>query len=156
VEPSTTLFRVLRDRTDGGYYPMTVNDDYVHRRDHPNPERRDPRQVLSTPEQVLTGLPLGLATLEVLCSRCGRTLEEGAEIQVYAHRPAEAPRWSLTQCYCPDCGPGVVRRPTLGTTEVLVTAQLAVVSLPAEQRHSLCLASPALSSFSPPTRGSAP
>ena len=115
-----------------------------------------PHQVQSTPEQVLRGVQLGLATLEVLCSGCGRTFEEGAEVEIYAYRAAGAPRWTVARCYCRECGPGLIRGPTLGTTEALVAAQLAVVSLPREQRHSLCVAEPSVTSFSPPTRGSTP
>ncbi len=115
-----------------------------------------PHQVQSTPEQMLTGAHLGLATLEVLCSGCGRTLEEGADVEIYAYRVAGAPRWTVARWYCRACGPGLIRGPTLGTTEALVAAQLAIVSLPPEQRYSLCVSEPSVTSFSPPTRGSAP
>ena len=135
---------------------MTVNEEYDHPLNRSQSDCNVPRQVVSTPEQVLTGLPLGLATLEVVCSCCGQRLQEGSEVQVYAYRAAEAPRWNLTRCYCPACGPGTITTPTLGTTEALVVARLAVVSLPKEQRHSLCLSVPTLSSFSPPTMVSAP
>lgn len=115
-----------------------------------------PHQVSTALEQVLTGLPLGLATLEVICSCCGRSLEEGTDVRVHAYRAAEVPRWSLTRCYCTECGPSSITKPTLGASEVLVAVQLAVVSNPSERRHSLCLLSPTLLSFSPLERGSAP
>jgi hypothetical protein len=135
---------------------MTVSDNYVHPWDRPDEYDPDCPQVVTTPEQVLTGLPLGRATLEALCDTCGTSMGEGADVFVYAYRAAEAPRWSLAGCYCATCAPSGIRKPTLGTTEVLVGAQLAVVSLPREQRHSLCVSTPTLRSFSPPTRGSAP
>mgnify|MGYP006290700667 FL=1 len=115
-----------------------------------------PHQVQSTPEQVLRGAHLGLATLVVRCTGCERTLEEGAEVEIYAYRAADAPRWTVARWYCRECGPGMIRGPTLGTTEALVAAQLAIVSLPPEQRHSLCVSEPSVTSFSPPTKGSAP
>jgi hypothetical protein len=113
-----------------------------------------PYQVSTAVEQVLTGLPLGVATLEVICSCCGRSLEEGTDVRIHAYRSAEAPRWSLTRWYCTKCGPSSITKPTVGTSEVFVAAQLAVVSIPSERQHSLCLSSPTLLSFSPPERGS--
>jgi hypothetical protein len=111
-------------------------------------------QVSAALEQVVTGLPLGLATLGVVCSCCGQSLDEGAEVRAHAYRTAEAIRWSLTRCYCTKCGPSSITKPTVGTSEVFVAAQLAVVSIPSERQHSLCLSSPTLLSFSPPERGS--
>jgi hypothetical protein len=135
---------------------MTSREEYAHLWNRSQSDCNCPQQVVSTPSQVLTGLSLGLATREVVCNRCGQHLGEGSAVQVHAYRAAGAPRWSLTRCYCTACGPGAITTPTLGTTEALVMAQLAVVSLPDEQRHSLCLSSPTLLAFSPPTRGPTP
>lgn len=135
---------------------MQTNEGHARSEERCFPDSDTPRQVMSTPAQVLAGLPIGLATLEAICSCCGRGLGEGAEVEVYAYRAAEAPRWTVARCYCTECGPGMITTPTLGVTEALVAVQLAVVSRPAERRHSLCLSSPTLLSFSPPDRGSVP
>jgi hypothetical protein len=132
-------------------------DEYVHTWDRPKPDH-DPAHpsVVTTPKQALSGLHIGLANLQALCTTCGDALGEGQPIWVYAYRAAEDPEWLLTRCYCRDCAPDGIETPTLGTSETLIEAYLDVVSLSGERRHQLCLSEVAVLAFSPLTKGAAP
>lgn len=109
--------------------------------------------VVAPLEQLFAGLRVGLPTLTVRCCACGAELEEGDTVSVYAYRTVETPRWHLVRCRCMDCAPEDIATPTLGVTEVRVTARLAVVSDPGTQQHRLCLAVPAILAVSSRLRG---
>lgn len=132
-------------------------DKHVHDWDRPKPDH-DPGSpsVVTTPSQALAGVQIGLADCTARCSACDATLREGDPIWVYAYRAAEAPEWVLTRCYCERCAPKDIETPTLGTSEVLVTAVLAVVSLSSERRHQLCLSEIETLAVSPLTEGASP
>lgn len=132
-------------------------DEYVHPWDHPpcDPDPDHPR-VVTTPQQTLRGLEIGLATQEVLCTGCERLLTEGEPGVVYAHRAVDAPEWLVTRCYCRACAPGQLQTPTLGTSEVLVTVSFGVGSEAITQRHYLCLTDIDLVALSPPSEGTPP
>ena len=134
-----------------------MSSDHTHDWDQPKPEY-DPASpgVMTTPSQALTGVHIGLANCTVRCSGCDETLRESNSIGVYAYRAADAPEWVLTRCYCQQCAPEVIETPTLGTSEVVVTATLDVVSLSSEQRHQLCLGDVETLAVSPLTEGAVP
>jgi hypothetical protein len=71
-------------------------------------------------------------------------------VSVSAYRTVETPEWHLAQCLCPSCAPDEITTPTLGATDVLLTARLAVVSAADAQQHSLCLTDPTVTDFAPP------
>ena len=96
-------------------------------------------RIVSTPQQVFTGLRVGLANQTVECSQCGALRQSGQSIVCYAYRSADAPEWLLTRCYCTDCTPTEIETPTLGTSELLLEAELGVVSDVADQLHECCL-----------------
>ena len=112
--------------------------------------------VVAPLEQLFTGLRVGLPSLEVRCCSCGTPLGEGDHVSVYAYRTVETPRWHLARCRCPDCAPDGITTPTLGTTEVRVSARLAVVSDVGTQQHRLCLAEPTVTAYAPPSTGTKP
>jgi hypothetical protein len=114
------------------------------------------RAIVAPPEQLFTGLRVGLPTLTVQCCACGTALGEGDQVSVYAYRTVETPRWHLARCRCLDCAPEEIPTPTLGATEVRVRARLAVVSDTGTQQHRLCLADPTVTAHTPPSRGTAP
>ena len=116
--------------TDGG---LQVNGDERSTGEH---------AVVASLEQLFTGLHVGLPTLTVQCCRCDTQLSEGDEVSVYAYRTVETPRWHLARCRCTKCAPDDIATPTLGATEVRVSARLAVVSDTTAQQHRLCLAAP--------------
>ena len=107
-------------------------------------------------EQLFTGLRVGLPSLEVRCCSCGTQLGEGDQVSVYAYRTVETPRWNLARCQCIDCAPGEIETPTLGATEVRLSARLAVVSDTATQQHRLCLAAPTVTAYAPASTGAKP
>lgn len=129
-------------------------DEHVHPWDRPEPahESTEP-QVVTTPRQILSGLPMGLANLHALCSSCGQALHEGDRIWVYAKRAVEDPEWVLSRCYCGDCAVARIDTPTRGTSEMRAEARLNVVALSSEQRHQLCLGEVEVLAFSPLTEG---
>ena len=134
-----------------------MTNEYAQRGDRPKPDH-DPTSpsVVTIPSQALTGLHIGLANCTVRCSGCEVTLQEGNSIWVYAYRAAEAPEWVLSRYYCEQCAPDGIETPTLGTSEVLITAVLEVVSLLREQRHQLCLGEVETLAVSPLTEGAVP
>jgi hypothetical protein len=109
--------------------------------------------VVAPLEQLFTGLRVGLPSLEIRCCGCGVALGEGDRVSVYAYRTVETPRWHLARCRCIDCAPGEIKTPTLGATEVRVSARLAVVSDAETQRHRLCLVEPRVTVIALPTDG---
>jgi len=112
--------------------------------------------VIAALDQLFTGLRVGLPSLIVHCCGCGAQLGEGDQVSVYAYRTVETPRWHLARCQCIDCARGNIETPTLGATEVRVTARLVVRSDAGTQQHCLCLADPDVLSFALPATGTTP
>jgi hypothetical protein len=112
--------------------------------------------VLTTAEQLLTGITWGRTETEARCIDCGRILREGERGVVYAYRTAEATQWEVARQYCRDCGPDRIDVPTLGTSELLVTAAIGTVSDVREQSHRWCLLAVERIDASPPTEGTRP
>jgi hypothetical protein len=112
--------------------------------------------VVAALTQTFTGLRVGLPSLEVHCCRCDAQLGDGDEVSVYAYRTVETPRWHLARCRCLDCAPDDIATPTLGATEVRISARLAVISDAGAQQHQLCLTKPTTNAVSSPQDGTAP
>lgn len=128
-----------------------------HPWDQPDPDTRpDAVAVLTTPQQVVTGLVVSPAQRHVYCTGCRDARSEGQEVTVYAYRCVDPAAWDVAQCYCPACAPADVETPTLGAVECLVTATLGQRSFPAGQTHRLCLTDVELLAVSPPTEGTDP
>ena len=109
--------------------------------------------VVAPVAQLFAGLRVGLPSLTVRCHRCDARLGEGKCVSVYAYRTVETPDWHLAQCLCPGCASDEITTPTLGATDVLLTARLAVVSAADTQQHSLCLTAPMVMDRSRPQDG---
>ena len=112
--------------------------------------------VVAPLDQLFCGLRVGLPMLTVQCCGCGAELGEGDTVSVYAYRTVETPRWHLARCRCPDCALDDIDTPTLGATEVRLTARLAVVSNAGTQQHWLCLTEPTVLAMSSPQDGTPP
>ena len=112
--------------------------------------------VAASLQQLFTGLRVGLPSLTVHCCACGTELGEGDTVSVYAYRTVETPRWHLARCRCSECALDEIATPTLGVTEVHVTARLAVLSDVNRQQHRLCLADPTVTEVSSPQDGTPP
>lgn len=102
-------------------------------------------------QQAVLGHPVGTGT-SAQCFTCGDTLYEGDPVRVVAYRPADREQFDVAQLCCRSC-----RRPavssTLGCTEVVVDAYLAIRSLPSVRRHRLVLVELDPQTVSPPTEG---
>ncbi len=112
--------------------------------------------VIATPEQVLTGHPVGPRADAAFCIGCGTPLHETDIAFAYAYRCAESAEWTVSRLYCHGCVPDSITSPTLGATEVLVGGRLGTITLPTVRRYRLCLTELALQSFSPATEGCPP
>jgi len=106
-------------------------------------------RIVTTPQQALSGLHIGLANLCVQCSTCDRPLQAGDLVWVYAHRAADEPEWQLTRCYCRGCAAHAPDTQTLGTSELLAKARLNVVTLESKERRQLCLSDVTVCKYSP-------
>ena len=129
---------------------------FTHSSVDPDPEfpvDTDHTGVVTTPAQLLTGVPLGYSPDEVICTPCNSTQTEGMTAVVYAYRTADMPEWSIARCYCPECAPEQVTTPTLGMSEVLGQGRLDVLSYSATQHHRLCLTDVSVVDVSPLTEG---
>jgi hypothetical protein len=127
------------------------------RRESPEGESNEvPWTVTATPDQLLTGVTVGLPTLHAFCVECNKKLNASCSVVVYAYRTAESETWDLRRCYCPGCSPSRVRTPTLGVSELLVEAALGTVSSPHIQSHRLCLTAVEPLAYSPPREGTHP
>lgn len=107
-------------------------------------------------DHVLTGLQVGLPGATSSCCACGSALQEGETVVVYAYQRAEGDRWNLSRVYCsPECyGGSEVRHATLGVSEALANATLAVTQSAASQTSHLALAGIELVDHCPPDTGS--
>ena len=133
-----------------------MSGEFAHSSENANPKfpvDADHVGVVTTPAQLLTGVPLGYSPDEVICTSCNSRQREGMTAVVYAYRTADMLEWSIARCYCPECAPEQVTTPTLGTSEVLGQGRLDVLSYSATQHHRLCLTDVSVVDVSPLTEG---
>lgn len=114
------------------------------------------RLLCAPASQILQGHQVGVLPERVYCTGCNCVLREGQPVVCYAYQCVEADQWAVPYVYCEGCAPDAIRAPTLGASEMLVTAVLASVSLPADRTHRLCLYDVVVVVWSPPTEGSQP
>lgn len=131
--------------------------EYVHRWDSPESQYDSALStVRSTPEQLLTGLPIGTPSPEASCTACNRAVREGEAVVVYAYRMPDAESWDLARCYCRDCRADEIATPTLCASEVLAEAVLGRVADARRQTHQFCLLDVEPTDTSPPGEGTKP
>lgn len=112
--------------------------------------------IVASVEQLFTGLCVGQSSLKLRCSECGTQLSEGERVSVDAFRPVETTYWQFSRYQCPDCAPESITTPTLGVTEIRISARLAVMSDVGSQQHRPCLTEPAVVAAAPPADGTVP
>ena len=88
--------------------------------------------------QAVTGQRIGIGE-KALCIFCKQFVQEGADVTVYAYRPAGEVVWSVARLYCAACNRTSIRYPSLGCEEVLAQARLAITSDVATQSSFLTL-----------------
>jgi len=113
--------------------------------------------VETSPETVLKGLAVG-AGGEAQCDHCHEPVREGDRVGVYAYQMCEwsGGAWDLPRLACAGCRRGELGTPTLGATEVLAHARLAVTSDSATQVARLTIREPEVVTVSQPDAGVAP
>ena len=112
--------------------------------------------VIASPDQVLTGYPVGSRVNTAVCSNCNAPLHETDIVFAYAYRCVESAQWNVPRLYCYGCAPDTIKSPTLSTTEVLVGGRLGVIKLPTSRTHRLCLTELAVRAYSYSTEGYSP
>ena len=112
--------------------------------------------VIATPEEVLTGHPIGPHANGAVCSGCGEALHEADIVFAYAYRCAEAVNWTVSRLFCYGCAPSRIQSPTLGTTEIVVGGRIGTIGHPTPRTHRLCLTELAVRAISRSTEGSKP
>lgn len=131
-----------------------MNDEWLHARERAGEEPKEiPRTVTGPPNQLLTGLPIGLPTQYTCCACCVEKLVAGQSAVVYGYRTAEDASWDIQRAYCTGCAPSVIRTPTLGVIEILAEGSLGTLSVPRDQVHRSCLVDVDLQAYSPPREG---
>ena len=84
---------------------------------------------------------------------CGRELYDDTCVTLYAYKSADASEWKIPRIYCCKCHSEVIETPTLGTTEAVASAFLAVTQYAAGQTTRLTLSEIELRDYSPPADG---
>jgi hypothetical protein len=133
-----------------------MSGEFAHSSANPDPKfpvEADHVGVVTTPAQLLTGVPLENSQHEVVCTLCTSQQTEGMTVVVYAYRTADRQEWSIARCYCLECAPETLSTPTLGTSEVLGRGRLDVLSYSATQQHRLCLTDVSVVDVIPLTEG---
>lgn len=109
--------------------------------------------IVAAPEQLFRGFPVGIPSADVRCSKCDTRLGDGDRISVLAYRTVDTPRWQLARWSCSDCASDTIATPTLGVTDIRLSARLAVISDVGTQQHRLCLVDPDVMAVAPPSAG---
>lgn len=109
--------------------------------------------VVAGPEQLFNGFPMGKPSADVRCSECGTRLSDGDRIAMLAYRTVDTPRWQLTRYSCSDCASDTITTPTLGATDIRLSARLAIISDVGTQQHRLCIVDPDVVAVASPSAG---
>lgn len=111
--------------------------------------------ITAPPEQVFNGHPVGVGG-KAYCAACKRTLRDGDRVGAYAYKAQGGRTWGIPQLRCTDCRRSSLPQPTLGTTELLLHARLAVTSDQQTEQAHLALTEVSQAAHSPPNKGGQP
>ena len=92
----------------------------------------------SATAQAVTGQRVGVGE-KAQCILCEKYAQEGANVTVYAYRPAGKVIWSAARLYCETRDYTTIKYPSLGCEEVIIRARLAITSDVATQSSFLSL-----------------
>lgn len=109
----------------------------------------------TAPADAIDGEPVGVGET-AYCQTCRRALHAGEPVACYAYRLVDSPCWDVARLYCYACAPDGIDSPTLGALEVLASARLRWRSSAGEPARRLCLSSPTVGRYAPPSEGAAP
>jgi len=101
-----------------------------------SPVQRGVTTITTTPQQALTGTPIGPGPM-AQCSSCARSIGEGSEVALRAHRLSDEARWTTAAIYCAGCltERGTIGTATPGACELVIAGRLAVRGDAAGQTH---------------------
>jgi hypothetical protein len=102
------------------------------------PEARGVTTITTTPQQALSGTPIAPG-LMAQCSTCARSIGEGSEVALRAHRLSDEARWTVARVVCAGCieTHGEIDTPTPGATELVLAGQLVLRGDASAQEHRL-------------------
>lgn len=102
------------------------------------PEARGVTTITTTPQQALSGTPIGPGPM-AQCSTCARSIGEGSEVALRAHRLSDEMRWTVAAVHCQGCieSHGEIDTPTAGAVELVLAGRLVVRGEVATQEHRL-------------------
>ena len=102
------------------------------------PEARGVTTITTTPHQALSGTPIGTGPI-AQCSTCARSIGEGSEVALRAHRLSDEARWTVAAIHCRSCvgDRGEIDTPTPGAVELVLAGRLILRGDAAAQEHRL-------------------
>ena len=94
--------------------------------------------ISTTPQQVLAGTEIGPGPM-AQCSTCARSIGEGSEVALRAHRLSDEARWTAAAVHCQGCieEHGEIDTPTPGATELTLAGRLMLRGDASAQEHRL-------------------
>ena len=122
------------------------------------PAERGVATITTTPQQALSGTPIGTGPI-AQCSTCARSIGEGSEVALRAHRLSDEARWTIAAIHCSDCieTHGEIDTPTPGAVELVLAGRLMLRGDAAVQEHRLVFSAStgrdAVLDFSPADEG---
>ena len=101
-----------------------------------SPAERGVTTITTTPQQALSGTEIGPGPI-AQCSMCARSIGEGSEVALRAHRLSDEMRWTVAAVHCQGCieSHGEIDTPTAGAVELVLAGRLVVRGDAAEQDH---------------------
>jgi hypothetical protein len=102
------------------------------------PEARGVTTITTTPQQALSGTPIGHGPM-AQCSTCARLIGEGSEVALRAHRLSDEARWTVAAAHCQGCieSHGEIDTPTPGAVELVLAGRLMLRGDASAQEHRL-------------------
>lgn len=103
-----------------------------------SPAERGVTTIETTPQQALAGTAIGTGSM-AQCSACARSIGEGSEAALRAHRLSDEARWTVAAVYCAACIDecGEIDTPTPGAVELVLAGRLVVRGDATAQDHRL-------------------
>jgi len=103
-----------------------------------SPAERGVTTITTTPQQALTGTPIGPGQM-AQCSTCARSIGEASAVALRAHRLSDEARWTVAAVVCSACieTHGEIDTPTPGAVELVLAGRLAVRGDVSGQEHRL-------------------
>ena len=102
------------------------------------PVERGVTTISTTPQQALSGTPIGPGPM-AQCSSCARSIGEASDVALRAHRLSDEARWTVATIHCRSCvgEHGEIDTPTPGAVELVLAGRLMLRGDASAQDHRL-------------------